>query len=100
MSDSPLKRLLKLQEADMRLRDMETRLETLPKEMERILARRDEVTASTAAAAARYRAIKQRIQKDEALIAELTGEMLAAAEKLEFERAAELRDNIRELNKE
>ena len=73
MSASPLNRLLKLQEADMRLRDMETRLETLPKDMKRLLARRDEVTASTAAAAARYRAIKQRIQKDEALIAELNG---------------------------
>ena len=78
MSDSPLKKLLRLQEADMRQRDMETRLENLPKEMERLLARRDEVTASTAAAAARYRAIKQRIRKDEALIAELN----AASDKL------------------
>lgn len=71
MSDSPLIRLLKLQEADMRQRDMETRLENLPKEMKRILARRDEVMASTAAAAARFRAVKERIRKDEALIAEL-----------------------------
>lgn len=78
MSDSPLKRLLKLQEADMRQRDMETRLENLPKEMQRLLARRDEVMASTAAAAARFRAIKQKIQKDEALIAELN----AASDKL------------------
>ena len=78
MSDSPLKKLLRLQEADMRQRDMETRLENLPKEMERLLARRDEVTASTAAAAARYRAIKQRIRKDEALIADLN----AASDKL------------------
>ncbi|MBQ7694512.1 MAG: hypothetical protein IJT50_05250 [Lentisphaeria bacterium] len=78
MSDSPLKRLLKLQEADMRQRDMETRLENLPKEMQRLLARRDEVMASTAAAAARFRAVKQKIQKDEALIAELN----AASDKL------------------
>ena len=78
MSDSPLKRLLKLQEADMRQRDMETRLENLPKEMNRILARRDQVMASTAAAAARFRAVKERIRKDEALIAELN----AASDKL------------------
>ena len=32
-----------------------------------------------------------------ALIAELTGEMLEAAEALEFERAADLRDQIRAL---
>ena len=36
----------------------------------------------------------------ETLVAELTGEMLAAAEALEFERAAMLRDRIRELRKE
>ena len=34
----------------------------------------------------------------QALIAELTGEMLAAAEALEFERAADLRDRIRLLS--
>jgi len=32
------------------------------------------------------------------LISELTGEMLAAAEALEFERAADLRDRIRMLS--
>ena len=36
----------------------------------------------------------------EALVAELTGEMLAAADALEFERAAMLRDRIRELRKD
>ena len=35
-----------------------------------------------------------------ALIAELTGEMLAAAESLEFERAADLRDKIKMLSGE
>ena len=35
-----------------------------------------------------------------ALIAELTGEMLAAAEALEFERAADLRDKIKMLSGE
>ena len=34
------------------------------------------------------------------LISELTGEMLAAAEALEFERAADLRDQIKALKKE
>jgi excinuclease ABC subunit B len=36
--------------------------------------------------------------ESEALIAELTAEMLSAAEALEFERAAELRDRIRSLS--
>ena len=35
----------------------------------------------------------------DALITELTSEMLAAAEALEFERAAGLRDRIKELQK-
>ena len=35
--------------------------------------------------------------EQEALIAELTGEMLSAAEALEFERAADLRDRIKSL---
>ena len=39
-------------------------------------------------------------QEAETLIAELTGEMLAAAEALEFERAAMLRDRIRDLRKD
>ena len=35
----------------------------------------------------------------DALIEELTGEMMSAAEALEFERAAQLRDRIKALNK-
>ena len=36
----------------------------------------------------------------EALIQELTGEMLSAAEALEFERAALLRDRIRQIRRD
>ena len=50
MDTSALRRLLKLQEADMRLKDMEMRLETLPKEMNNLIAQRDKIAASTAAA--------------------------------------------------
>jgi predicted nucleic acid-binding Zn-ribbon protein len=78
MDSSALRKLLKLQEADMRLRDMETRLTTLPKEMNNILARRDKVAAGTAAAVAAFKAIKAKIKHEEDLIAELT----AANEKL------------------
>ena len=36
MEAGVLRKLLRLQEADMKLRDMETRLVTLPKEMDNI----------------------------------------------------------------
>ena len=72
MDSSALRRLLKLQEADMRLRDMETRLTTIPKEMNNILAKRDKVAAGTAAAVAAFKAIKAKIKQEEDLIAELT----------------------------
>ena len=71
MEGNALWKLLKLQEADMRLRDMETRLATLPKEMDNIIAKRDKAAASTSAAVAAYKAIKARIKKEEDLIAEL-----------------------------
>ena len=89
MTDTPLQRLLKLQETDMRLKDLETRLETLPKEMNRILAQRDRINASTAAAAAAFRAIKQRIKQDEDLIRELN----AANEKLRQQSAMVKKNN-------
>ena len=71
MEGSVLRKLLKLQEADMRLRDMETRLVTLPKEMDNIIARRDKAAASTAAAVAAFKKIKAKIKQEEDLIAEL-----------------------------
>jgi predicted nucleic acid-binding Zn-ribbon protein len=71
MDSNVLRRLLVLQEADMRLRDMETRLTTLPKEMNNIIAQRDKINESTAAAVAAVKKIKLRIKQDEDLIAEL-----------------------------
>ena len=71
MEGSVLRKLLKLQEADVRLRDMETRLVTLPKEMDNIIARRDKAAASTAAAVAAFKKIKAKIKQEEDLIAEL-----------------------------
>ena len=71
MDTSALRRLLKLQEADMRLRDMEMRLETLPKEMNNLIAQRDRINASTAAAVTAVKKIKHKIQQDEDLIKEL-----------------------------
>lgn len=71
MDSNVLRRLLVLQEADMRLRDMETRLATLPKEMNNIIAKRDKINESTAAAVAAVKKIKLRIKQDEDLIAEL-----------------------------
>ena len=52
MDNNALRRLLILQETDMRLRDMETRLTILPKEMNNIIAKRDKAMESTAAAVA------------------------------------------------
>lgn len=71
MESGVLRKLLKLQEADMRLRDMETRLATLPKEMNNIIARRDKVAAGTAAAVAAFKEIKAKIKHQEEVIAEL-----------------------------
>lgn len=51
MLDAELSALLRLQDADMRKRGMETRLTVLPKEMDAIIARRDKLNAATAAAA-------------------------------------------------
>ena len=71
MDSNVLRRLLVLQETDMRLRDMETRLATLPKEMNHIIAKRDKINESTAAAVAAVKKIKLRIKQNEDLIAEL-----------------------------
>ena len=71
MDNDALRRLLKLQEADMRLKDMEMRLETLPKEMNNLIAQRDKITASTAAAVTAVKKIQHRIRQDEELIKEL-----------------------------
>ena len=49
--DAELSALLKLQDADMRRKGMESRLKLLPKEMDAIIARRDKLNAETAAAA-------------------------------------------------
>ena len=51
MIDSNLGSLLILQDADMRCRGMESRLNLLPKEMDAIIARRDKLNAATAVAA-------------------------------------------------
>lgn len=71
MDSNAIRRLLVLQEADMRLRDMETRLATLPKEMNNLIAKRDKINASTAAAVTVVKKIRLRIKQDEDLIAEL-----------------------------
>ncbi|MBR7139686.1 MAG: hypothetical protein IKD44_09085 [Lentisphaeria bacterium] len=71
MDSNAIRKLLKLQEADMRLKDMETRLETLPKEMNNIIAKRDKIAANTAEAVTVVKKIKLRIKQDEDLIAEL-----------------------------
>ena len=69
MDSNAIRKLLKLQEADMRLKDMETRLETLPKEMNNIIAKRDKIAANTAEAVTVVKKIKLRIKQDEDLIA-------------------------------
>ena len=89
MDSSALRKLLKLQEADMRSKDMETRLETLPKEMNNLIAQRDKIAAGTAAAVTVVKKIKLRIQQDEDLIAELE----SASEKLRQQSAMVKKNN-------
>ena len=89
MDSNAIRKLLKLQEADMRLKDMELRLETLPKEMNNIIAKRDKIAAGTAAAVTAVKKIKLRIQQDEDLIAELE----SASEKLRQQSAMVKKNN-------
>ena len=89
MDSNAIRKLLKLQEADMRLKDMELRLETLPKEMNNIIAKRDKIAADTAAAVTAVKKIKLKIQQDEDLIAELE----SASEKLRQQSAMVKKNN-------
>ena len=89
MDSSAIRKLLKLQEADMRLKDMETRLETLPKEMNNIIAKRDKIAANTAEAVTVVKKIKLRIKQDEDLIAELE----SSSEKLRQQSAMVKKNN-------
>ena len=64
-----LNALLKLQEVDLRKRDLETRLSLLPKEMNNLISRRDALRAETAAAAEALRKAEATIAGHEAAIA-------------------------------
>ncbi len=66
--------LLKLQETDLRIRDIETRLATMPGELTRLKNRRDQLAASTTSAADAVRKIELQIKTFESEIANLTAE--------------------------
>ncbi|MBE6364166.1 MAG: hypothetical protein E7053_00270 [Lentisphaerae bacterium] len=74
MTDPDLEALLILQEADLRRKGMEKRLELLPREMDAIIARRDKLNASTAAAQELLKKEELAVKKCEAEIARLTEE--------------------------
>ena len=74
MTDPDLEALLILQEADLRRKGMEKRLELLPKEMDAIIARRDQHNAATAAAADLLKKEELAVKKCEAEIARLNEE--------------------------
>ena len=74
MTDPHLEALLILQEADLRRKGMEQRLQLLPKEMDAIIARRDKLNAATAAAAEEFKKEELAIKKCESEIARLTEE--------------------------
>lgn len=71
MLDANLNALLKLQDLDMRKRGMETRLTLLPKEMDAIIARRDQLNAATAAAADAVKKEELAVKTGESEIARL-----------------------------
>ena len=71
MRDVNLNALLKLQDADMRRKGMESRLKLLPKEMDAIIARRDRLNAATAAAADTVKQEELAIKHGESEIARL-----------------------------
>ena len=74
MLDANLNALLKLQDADMRKKGMETRLTLLPKEMDSIIARRDKLNAETVAAAEAVKKEELAIKSGENEIDRLTAQ--------------------------
>ena len=66
--------LLKLQANDLRIRDLEQRIKLLPSEMNALKAKRDQLVASTAAAAEAAHKVEREIKSAESEIARLTDE--------------------------
>ncbi|MBR7103868.1 MAG: hypothetical protein IKC65_02910 [Lentisphaeria bacterium] len=66
--------LLRLQELDLKLRDLESRHKLLPKEMKALIAKRDELLAGTAAAADKVRQVELAIKAAEGEAAKLEEE--------------------------
>ena len=66
--------LLNLQAHDMRMRDLKLRQVTIPKELDKILARRDQLNASTTAAADKVKKLELLIKSREAEIQTLNAE--------------------------
>ncbi|MBQ9786937.1 MAG: hypothetical protein IJW33_02065 [Lentisphaeria bacterium] len=87
--DQKLEALLILQDADMRRKGMELRLSLLPKEMDAVIARRDKLNASTAAAAEELKKEELAIKQAEAEIARLT----ADSQKLQQQSALVKKNN-------
>ena len=71
-----LRALLELQKLDLRLRDLESRLKLLPREMNDMLAKRDALAASTKAAQDEVRRIELAIKNGESGIESLQKENL------------------------
>ena len=66
--------LLKLQANDLRIRDLEQRMKLLPSEMNALKAKRDQLVASTSAAAEAAHKVEREIKSAESEIARLTDE--------------------------
>ena len=71
-----LENLLKLQALDLRLRDLEARLQLLPREMQDMIAKRDALAASTKAAQDAVRKIELAVKSGESGIEALQKENL------------------------
>ena len=71
-----LKALLELQKLDLRLRDLESRLKLLPREMNDMLARRDALAASTKAAQDEVRKLELAVKNGESGVEALQKENL------------------------
>lgn len=89
MTDPSLEALLILQDADLRRKGMEQRLQLLPKEMDAIIARRDKLNASTAAAAEELKKEELAVKQCENEIARLT----ADSQKLQQQSALVKKNN-------
>ena len=71
MTEFWVKSFIELQDIDIRIKDLTIRLEILPKEMKSLIAKKDQLLASTQAAISNVKKLELAIKTKESEVAEL-----------------------------